>query len=543
MLRTKYTLTTLLVLSFLLSCTCLINPLSLRAEEASAPSETSAPAEEEMGEEVEPTEESALEEGSEEQAETSATEDADTLEQEEFLRKLAHENALIVNGDQPISLAEVNFHAALLFQQLAQIPAFSPEAQEYLDIELPTEEGDKPMRQVIRELVLEELPGKHSIVALAQASGRQLAEEDQQVIENFVSSLKNNAAAQGIDFTEFLEAQFGPGIDEELLREFVTNDLLETAYLGDQFDSYSYSEEDLEEEFQAHPEKYSLLDYWEIKLDPELTDTELAAAAQTLSEQKEALDFVQAALDYADKTPDFLAQAGYDGSVEIEDFIRERAQKEQIPSVSLDADSALWFLAADREEADSTLVQREDGSYALFFVSSVRDERQNYNSRHILINYRGDAEEDKTIALATIEAIEAAYKQDPSEEHFAELAQKYSDDSGSQQQGGLYEDIGQGRFVAPYEEFCLAPERAEGDVGFINYEGSNYAGFHLVYFIGLEEVNWKRQCEQNLRQADQAALLEQIKAESQSEIIDSVLDYLLLGPAALAADTEEAVEQ
>ncbi|MDO5016710.1 MAG: peptidylprolyl isomerase [Eubacteriales bacterium] len=554
--RAKYKLTNLLLLVLLLAFICVISILSLQAEEASAPEETSAPAEAEINSEVEETaevaEESAAEENTdaetnaEEEAEPSDTvesEDADTSEQLETLRKLALEDALIVNGDQHVSLAELNFHAALLFQQLAQVPAFSPDAQEYLDIELPAEEGDKPMRQVIRDLVLQELPGKYSVIALAQASDHQLSDDDQLVINNFISSLKDNAAAQSIDFTEFLEGHFGPGITEDLLREFVTSDLLESSYLAEKYHSYNYSDEELEQEFQAHPEKYSLVDYWEIKLDPELTDTEIVSATQALSEQKEAADFAKTAMQYADKTPDFLAQIGYDNSVEIEDFITEQAQKEKFASSSLDETSASWLVSADRQEGDSTVIQRENGNYALFFVSSAKDERQNYNSRHILVNYKGSREEDKTITLATIEAIEAAYKQDPTEEHFIELAQKYSDDSGSKQQGGLYEDISQGSFVPPYEEFCLAPDRQEGDVGLVNYEGTNYSGYHLIFFKGLEEANWKRQSDQSLRQADQAAFLDQIKAESQTEVVDSVLDYLLVGPATPTAAAEEAVEQ
>ncbi len=73
------------------------------------------------------------------------------------------------------------------------------------------------------------------------------------------------------------------------------------------------------------------------------------------------------------------------------------------------------------------------------------------------------------------------------EERFAELAKKYTDDRGSEYLGGLYENIEKGEMVEEFEEWCYDTSRKAGDVDIIK---TDY-GYHIIYFIGDGLPAWK----------------------------------------------------
>jgi hypothetical protein len=64
------------------------------------------------------------------------------------------------------------------------------------------------------------------------------------------------------------------------------------------------------------------------------------------------------------------------------------------------------------------------------------------------------------------------------------LAKQYSEDTGSKSNGGLYDSIYKGEMVTAFNDFCFAPERKTGDTTLIYGESSEYAGYHIVYYVG-----------------------------------------------------------
>ncbi len=113
--------------------------------------------------------------------------------------------------------------------------------------------------------------------------------------------------------------------------------------------------------------------------------------------------------------------------------------------------------------------------------------------RHILIM----AEEDEN-GEYTDEAIAAAHAAaeelyqiwkdgEQTEESFAELAEQYTDDGGSMDNGGLYEDIYKDQMVDGINNWLFEEGRAAGDTAVIDNNGS-YVGTHIVYFVGQGEL-------------------------------------------------------
>lgn len=96
-----------------------------------------------------------------------------------------------------------------------------------------------------------------------------------------------------------------------------------------------------------------------------------------------------------------------------------------------------------------------------------------FNARHILISVKeGDKEKSEEAAKAKIAKVQEALK---AGKKLEELSKEYSDDPGSKDKGGLYENISYGSFVPAFEDAVKNQEI--GKVG--EPVKSNY-GYHII---------------------------------------------------------------
>ncbi len=112
--------------------------------------------------------------------------------------------------------------------------------------------------------------------------------------------------------------------------------------------------------------------------------------------------------------------------------------------------------------------------------------------RHILFLF--DYYDNDEACLADAEKIYEEYKADPTEEHFIELANKYSDDGTKRNEdgtrtektdGGVYRNVPLGQMVEPFEKWLYDETRVPGDTGIVK----TTFGYHIMYFVGNGELN------------------------------------------------------
>jgi len=124
------------------------------------------------------------------------------------------------------------------------------------------------------------------------------------------------------------------------------------------------------------------------------------------------------------------------------------------------------------------------------------EDENNYrvaSMRHILIMAEADengscSEEAIAAAHERAEEIYAEWQSgDMTEESFAELANLYSEDSGSNTKGGLYTELYQGYLIDGIDSWLFGEEREVGDTVVVDNNGS-YTGTHIVYFSGYGEL-------------------------------------------------------
>jgi hypothetical protein len=125
--------------------------------------------------------------------------------------------------------------------------------------------------------------------------------------------------------------------------------------------------------------------------------------------------------------------------------------------------------------------------------------------RHILIAVEGGTENDDGVMEYTDEEWEACRKEaqavldewlagEATEESFTELTYQYSEDTGSNTNGGLYENLdAQSGFVQEFVDWYMDENRQPGDYGLIRTE----YGYHVMYFVE-SEAQWLRNCRKGI---------------------------------------------
>ncbi len=152
----------------------------------------------------------------------------------------------------------------------------------------------------------------------------------------------------------------------------------------------------------------------------------------------------------------------------------------------------------EKELADSGNITEED-------IQEAYKADKTATVRHILFNTVGKSDSAKQAIRDEAEDVLQKARQGAD---FAELAKKYSDDPGSKEKGGLYENFGRGRMVKPFEEAAF-----NLPIGSISDLVNTQYGYHIIKVIGRQkeerpfeevrpqlEAQLKKEREQNVYQ-------------------------------------------
>ena len=159
-----------------------------------------------------------------------------------------------------------------------------------------------------------------------------------------------------------------------------------------------------------------------------------------------------------------------------------------------------WVFAADRKAGDvKTSVNEEKTTYSAYLLLSpaALDEYTTVNVRHILLSSATYGSDEA--AKAKAEEILASFK--GGADAFAALANEYSEDTGSNENGGLYENVGKGEMVDEFDKWLYADGRKAGDTGIVK---SDY-GYHIMFFDGEGMIAWHAQADNALKNAQYSA--------------------------------------
>ena len=320
----------------------------------------------------------------------------------------------------------------------------------------------------------------------------------------------------------------------------VTDDEINTYYdeNKDNYDSVDYRvckieadmpEEETEAETEAQTETVA-----ESSSETAVTESQTETESETMSaEESEAAAKAEeeakaaAMAEAKAKADDMLSKITDEASFEkvygdyATDATTDSLNTDKKKSSISPTDVANWLFDADRQAGDTTVIEdtANNAYYVVYFKDRYLDHTKTVDVRHILISAdtastdTAETEETETAAAgvtATAETESAEAQEqakedakaaakikaeqilddwkngDATEDSFAELAKTYSDDSGSNTNGGLYEAVKEGQMVTNFNDWIFDASRKPGDTGIVE---SDY-GYHIIYFVGDNKEEW-----------------------------------------------------
>ena len=345
----------------------------------------------------------------------------------------------------------------------------------------------------------------HATTKAAKAANVTLDAADKETVKANVDSMKSVAKSAGYSYSSYLKAVYGQYMTGSVFESCLEDQILASKYANSYSEeNFVYTDEEVQAYYEENKNSYDLVDggYVTISGTPEAKTDADGNAVEATDEEKSAA--LAAALSDA---LSILSDVG--SGMSLEDAAAKYTNATYTGGEEMSSSSSVpgqWLFDDGRKAGDVEVLDDESNSryYVAQFNSRKRNEALDYNVRHILVTAANLALADGETATEeqlTAKAQEILNSWDGTEDGFAKLAEQYSQDSGSNTNGGLYEDVPKGYMIAPFQDWCYEDGRQTGDTGVIYYSGT---GAHVMYFVGYGDTQyWHYACENALRSSDQ----------------------------------------
>lgn len=386
---------------------------------------------------------------------------------------------------------------------------------------------DMTWADFFRDMAINSLQSTTMFWSEAQKAGYTLSDEQQAELEELLADIDtvHESSNSGFaDANKFFSANYGKGVNTEIVAKIMERSYIAGEYQQHITDSFEYSDKELADWYSENEDNSDIFNFLSVFINGEANEEEGIDAETAMAEARETADSIvgdkpitdadipadepiddetdeptdgESGDDTDDNTAD-EPEADDDTASEAEKQFSQRAlaltqsdpTSESKAGSSLSEVYAEWLKDSSRKEGDKTVIESETGCYALYFISRDNNDYATKNVRHILIRATADSDgaytdEAKKAAEDEAKSLLAEWKSGAAtEDSFAELAEEKSGDSGSNQNGGLYENVPQGRMVSEFDQWIYDESRKPGDTGIVFNEDSNYCGYHIMYFVG-----------------------------------------------------------
>ena len=414
-------------------------------------------------------------------------------------------------------------------------PSVDPKEQ-YTDDEQTTTYYDKFMESAQDSLIR-----VTALLDAAEAEGYSDDDAVQEYVDTQLASIDSTAASYNYTRATYLKAAYGRYMTVGRFEQCLEREGLANAYYTAHQDSLTYDDAALESYYAEHKDDLDTFSYDVCFIngaaadpvdengDP-VTDEEGNTVTATDEEKAEAME---AARQSAEAMTAALAEGG-----DFAQLAQERVDDDEKSTYSGDqatVGSSLsstykdWLISADRAAGDVETFEVEDsGVYVVRFNGRERSEDSyaTVDVRHILIKAETtDADETDSNGdpIPSDEAMEAAKAEaqelldqwkagEATAESFGELANEYSDDPGSNTNGGLYQEVPRNQFFSAFNDWMFDTARKPGDTELIENTQSGQQGWHVVYLEKQDELLWRYTAENALRSDDMNAWTEEIES-------------------------------
>ena len=388
---------------------------------------------------------------------------------------------------------------------------------------------------------VESLKQNKALMAEAKAAGFTYDTTDE--YNTFKETIKTSAAAAGVSDKEYVRSIYGNYATMGRIEEYVKNDMVMNAYYQKLQEDNAPSDDEIQSYYEENKATYDSVDYrlTTIEADLPTEPTELAdpveeTAADTTgsTDGTAATDSTQ---DTAYQPSDAeIAKAMEDAKVLADDAEQtvakdgEAHENEKKSSVNyLISD---WLFDDARKAGDTTVITNDNSHcyYVVAFEKRYLDETPSADVRVIIPT------EDKTGE----EILEEWKNGAATEDSFAELCKKYTQDTSAVENGGLFEQVTKTGMTEELSNWIFDSSRQAGDTVAITVSDSTY----VLYYIGQDQPEWKINIKNTLVSDTMSQHMQDITADITVEDPKGKLNYLKVqAEESAAAETETATAE
>ena len=348
----------------------------------------------------------------------------------------------------------------------------------------------------------------------ALAEGYELTKSEQKELDEFVESLQKNADDDSYSLDAYLRTNYGRGMSPSLLKKIYTKQTIVNRYKEDKQKELAkdITDDEIEKEFNENAKDYTTVDIRNFTVNNKLSADDKASKDDIKKANAEAKKKAQAFLDGVNLSN--FTQMAYDATEDKEqkELMKDDASYSSMADTNYTAihdyvseEAADWAFSSDRKSGDKKLFEVKDdngiATYHIYCMENVmkRDNQYPVNVRQILFMVTDgsdtDATEtetghtDKEAKKLADDTLAKWKKGKATDASFAALATKLTEDTGSKENGGLYENVTKdSQYVEPFLNWCFADGRKKGDTGVIK---TDY-GYHVMYLSSKsKDPVWK----------------------------------------------------
>ena len=233
------------------------------------------------------------------------------------------QNALKI-ADENYSVAEVNYFYNVAYQNFyssygSYASAFGLDTSKPLDSQEYTmsDEYDTWADYFLGE-AKKSMTEITALSKAAEAEGMTLSDEDLEEIDEQIASIAEYAKSAGYGSTsKYMEAIYGRGVNETVARNMMAKSILASNYATEKQASFTYTSDEIKEEYAAHANEYDLfsLNYYLVAAETEASTDEdghetSAPTEETMAAAKEVADKIAAATTDAKSFAAAVAELG-----------------------------------------------------------------------------------------------------------------------------------------------------------------------------------------------------------------------------------------
>lgn len=349
----------------------------------------------------------------------------------------------------------------------------------------------------------------------AVEAGLKLSKADEAYIDKQIESLREEAKSASkssekeqsnmtYSLNAYLRKVYGGAVNERFLRKMLKIQTLAQKYVTQRTAEIAkgYDQKTIDEAYKKDTSSYDIVTFrvytfqtQTLTAEENETDDALKArqAKADAEVKKNANDFLNAVKD----ENSFIAKAKA-ANKDDESYDADKSTKltnvKSYVSQNFSEDIANWLFNSTTKDGSKKLFSDEDnGKYTIVLAVKGPHQEKTVSVRHILFatkdqstNEALSAEEIANKKAKAESTLKKFNEGDKSEDSFAALANEFTEDTGTNTNGGLYENIYPGQMVSAFNDWIFDSKRKTGDVDIVETE----FGYHLIYFVKADGTEY-----------------------------------------------------